>query len=54
VDIPKWLSSMPATVTLPPPLAVLRFDGMAQVEIRLEVDAERGIHIREVHLRADG
>jgi uncharacterized protein involved in outer membrane biogenesis len=52
VDIPKCLAALPPKMPLPPMLSALKFDGLAQIEVRLEIDSAKEIHIREVKLRA--
>ncbi|HEY1923373.1 MAG TPA: hypothetical protein VGG44_11540, partial [Tepidisphaeraceae bacterium] len=47
VDISKW----PA-IALPAGLAALKFDGLRQVSIAVEIDAAKEIRIREVKLLA--
>jgi hypothetical protein len=52
LDIARWLASLPPSIVLPPALSAWKFNGLTEVEVRLDASIADGIHIREVKLRA--
>jgi uncharacterized protein involved in outer membrane biogenesis len=52
VDAARWLAALPPAIALSPAFSAWKFNGLAEVDVRLDAGIAEGVHIRELKVRA--